>query len=258
MEYNNIFDVHAHYDDEKFNEDRYALISSLPDMGVKAVINASVDLKTAEKVLEFTEKYPHFYGAVGVHPENLEGLEDDYLARLAKLYTENPKIVAIGEIGLDYYWDIPKEPQQKVFEEQLRLAVELNAPVVIHDREAHADTMRLLKKYKPEKILLHCYSGSREMLREVMALNAYISLGGVVTFKNARVPVEVAEAVPVDKLMLETDCPYLAPVPFRGKRNSSEKIAFTAERIAEIKGIDTQELIDICTRNAEEFFDINQ
>lgn len=256
MNYSNIFDVHAHYDDEKFDEDREELLSSLPSMGVKAVINASVDLATAKRVVEFTEKYPFMYGAVGVHPENLEGLEADYLNRLGELYENNERIVAIGEIGLDYYWDIPKEPQQKVFEDQLKLALELNAPVVIHDREAHADTMRILKKYKPEKVLLHCYSGSAEMLKEVLKLGAFISMGGVVTFKNARVPVEVCEAVPVDRLLLETDCPYLSPVPFRGKRNSSEKIAYTAERIAEIKGMSPQELIDICTNNAIEFFNI--
>ena len=257
MSYNNIFDVHAHYDDEKFDEDRESFLSSLPQMGVKAVVNASVDLATAKKAIEFSEKYPFMYAAVGIHPENLEGLPENYLRTLADLYEKNKKVVAIGEIGLDYYWDIPKEPQLKVFEEQLKLAMELDAPVVIHDREAHADTMRILKKYTPKKVLLHCYSGSKEMLKEVMKLGAFISMGGVVTFKNARVPVEVAEAVPVDRLLLETDCPYLAPVPFRGKRNSSEKIAFTAEKIAEIKGMDTQNLIDITTRNAVEFFGIN-
>ena len=257
MSYNNIFDVHAHYDDEKFDEDRESFLSSLPRMGVKAVVNASVDIATAKKAIEFSEKYPFMYAAVGIHPENLEGLPENYLRILADLYEKNTKVVAIGEIGLDYYWDIPKEPQLKVFEEQLKLAMELDAPVVIHDREAHADTMRILKKYTPKKVLLHCYSGSKEMLKEVMKLGAFISMGGVVTFKNARVPVEVAEAVPVDRLLLETDCPYLAPVPFRGKRNSSEKIAFTAEKIAEIKGMDTQNLIDITTRNAVEFFGIN-
>lgn len=257
MSYNNIFDVHAHYDDEKFDEDRESFLSSLPRMGVKAVVNASVDIATAKKAIEFSEKYPFMYAAVGIHPENLEGLPENYLRILADLYEKNKKVVAIGEIGLDYYWDIPKEPQLKVFEEQLKLAMELDAPVVIHDREAHADTMRILKKYTPKKVLLHCYSGSKEMLKEVMKLGAFISMGGVVTFKNARVPVEVAEAVPVDRLLLETDCPYLAPVPFRGKRNSSEKIAFTAEKIAEIKGMDTQNLIDITTRNAVEFFGIN-
>ena len=257
MSYNNIFDVHAHYDDEKFDEDRESFLSFLPRMGVKAVVNASVDIATAKKAIEFTEKYPFMYAAVGIHPENLEGLPENYLRILADLYEKNTKVVAIGEIGLDYYWDIPKEPQLKVFEEQLKLAMELDAPVVIHDREAHADTMRILKKYTPKKVLLHCYSGSKEMLKEVMKLGAFISMGGVVTFKNARVPVEVAEAVPVDRLLLETDCPYLAPVPFRGKRNSSEKIAFTAEKIAEIKGMDTQNLIDITTRNAVEFFSIN-
>ena len=257
MSYNNIFDVHAHYDDEKFDEDRESFLSSLPRMGVKAVVNASVDIATAKKAIEFSEKYPFMYAAVGIHPENLEGLPENYLRILADLYEKNKKVVAIGEIGLDYYWDIPKEPQLKVFEEQLKLAMEIDAPVVIHDREARADTMRILKKYTPKKVLLHCYSGSKEMLKEVMKLGAFISMGGVVTFKNARVPVEVAEAVPVDRLLLETDCPYLAPVPFRGKRNSSEKIAFTAEKIAEIKGMDTQNLIDITTRNAVEFFSIN-
>lgn len=256
MSYNNIFDVHAHYDDEKFDEDRDELLASLPEMGVKAVVNASVDLATAKKAIEFSEKYTFMYAAVGVHPENLEGLTENYLDELASLYKNNKKVVAIGEIGLDYYWDIPKEPQLKVFEEQLKLSLELDAPVVIHDREAHADTMRILKKYAPKKVLLHCYSGSKEMLKEVLKLGAFISLGGVVTFKNARVPVEVCEAVPLDRLLLETDCPYLSPVPFRGKRNSSEKIAFTAEKIAEIKGMETQKLIDITTQNAEEFFSI--
>ncbi len=256
MSYSNIFDVHAHYDDEKFNEDREELLSSLPSMGVKGVVNASVDIATAKKAIEFSEKYPFMFAAVGIHPENLEVLEDNYLKVLGDLYENNKEVVAIGEIGLDYYWDIPKEPQLKVFEDQLKLAIELDAPVVIHDREAHADTMRILKKYTPKKVLLHCYSGSAEMLKEVMKLGAFISLGGVVTFKNARVPVEVCEAVPVDRLFLETDCPYLSPVPFRGKRNSSEKIAYTAERIAQIKGMDTQELIDITTKNAEAFFDI--
>ncbi len=256
MSYSNIFDVHAHYDDEKFDCDREELLSSLPELGIKAVVNASVDLATAKKAIEFTEKYPFMYAAVGVHPENLEGLEENYLNILGDLYENNKKVVAVGEIGLDYYWDIPKEPQLKVFEDQLKLAIDLDAPVVIHDREAHADTMRILKKYTPKKVLLHCYSGSAEMLKEVIKLGAFISLGGVVTFKNARVPVEVAESVPLDRLFLETDCPYLSPVPFRGKRNSSEKIAFTAERIAQIKGMDTQVLIDITTKNAEAFFGI--
>ena len=256
MELKNIFDVHAHYDDEKFNGDREELLSLLPSLGVSGVVNAAVDIKTSEKAIEFSEKYPFMYAAVGIHPENLEGLSDNYLDVLKKLYKENSKVVAIGEIGLDYYWDIPKEPQLRVFEEQLLLAKELGAPVVVHDREAHGDTMRLLKKHRLERVLLHCYSGSKEMLREVMATGAYISLGGTVTFKNARVPVEVAAEVPLDRLLLETDCPYLSPVPFRGKRNSSEKIAYTAEKIAEIRGMNPQELVDICADNARKFFDI--
>lgn len=256
MNLNNIFDVHAHYDDLQFDADRDELLLSLPDQGVVGVINASVDLDTAKKTVEYTQRYPFMYGAVGIHPENLDGLSNDYLQSLSDLYTQNSKIVAIGEIGLDYHWDIPREPQLKIFEEQLGLCVELNAPVVIHDREAHADTMRLLKKYKPKKMLLHCFSGSCEMLKEVINLGGFISLGGVVTFKNARVPVEVSKAVPMERLLLETDCPYLSPVPFRGNRNSSEKIAFTAQRIAQIKETDAQTLVNKCTENAKEFFSV--
>lgn len=252
----NIFDVHAHYDDESFDADRNELLASLPKQGITAVVNAAVDISTSEKAILYSEKYPFMYAAVGVHPENLKGLEPDYLKTLTKLYTQNEKAVAIGEIGLDYHWNIPRELQLEVFESQLRLSKELNAPVVIHDREAHADTLRLLKKYKPEKALLHCYSGSCEMLKEVIKLGAFISMGGVVTFKNARVPVEVCREAPLERLMLETDCPYLSPVPFRGKRNSSEKIAFTAQRIAELKELDAQTLIDICTENAKGFFSV--
>ena len=169
--------------------------------------------------------------------------------------SENKKIVAIGEIGLDYHWDIPKDKQTEVVKSQLKLANDLNMPVVFHDREAHGDSMELLRKYKP-KGLLHCYSGSTEMLKEVLKLGMYISLGGVVTFKNARVPVEVAKAVPVDRLLLETDAPYLAPVPCRGKRNDSSYISYIAEKIAEIKNMDTQELINITTENAKRMYGI--
>ena len=168
---------------------------------------------------------------------------------------KHPKVVALGEIGLDYHWDIPKDRQHRVFEEQLQLARELDVPVVIHDREAHGDVMEYIRRYHP-KGLMHCFSGSVEMLKEVMKLGMSISLGGTVTFKNARVPVEVAAAVPLDRLLLETDAPYLSPVPFRGKRNDSRNIAYTAERIAEIKGMDAQELIDITTENAKKLYGI--
>ncbi len=251
---NNIFDAHAHYDDKWFDEDRRSLLSSLPEKGVSYVVNAAVDLATAKTAIAYAEQYPHMYACAGIHPENLEGLADDYLDQLAALL-EHPRVVALGEIGLDYHWDIPRAEQNRVFEEQLRLALKLDVPVVIHDREAHGDTMALLRKYRP-KGLMHCFSGSVEMLKEVMRLGMSISLGGTVTFKNARVPVEVAAAVPLDRLLLETDAPYLSPVPFRGKRNDSSHIAYTAQKIAEIRGMDAQKLIDLTTENAKRLYGI--
>lgn len=251
---NNIFDAHAHYDDKWFDEDRDALLSSMPDRGVAYIMNASVDIATAKTAIGYAEKYPFMYACAGIHPENLEGLADDYLEQLAELL-RHPKVAALGEIGLDYHWDIPREPQKRVFEEQLRLAKELDVPVVVHDREAHADVMELLRKYRP-KGLMHCFSGSAEMLKEVVKLGMSISLGGTVTFRNARVPVEVAAAVPPDRLLLETDAPYLSPVPLRGKRNDSSNIAYTAERIAQIRGMEAQELINMTTENAKRLYGI--
>ncbi|MGN1131466.1 MAG: TatD family hydrolase, partial [Ruminococcus sp.] len=242
------------YDDEWFDNDRAELIEKLPSRGVCGVVTNATDLKNVNLVLELSEKFSYVYGTVGIHPECLENLPDDYLDRVAEI-SKNEKIVAIGEIGLDYHWDIPKDAQMKVVKEQLALANDLDMPVVFHDREAHGDTMELLRKYKP-KGLLHCYSGSTEMLKEVIKLGMYISLGGVVTFKNARVPVEVAKEVPLDRLLLETDAPYLAPVPFRGKRNDSSLIPYIAEKIAEIRGISPQELIDITTENAKRMYGI--
>ncbi len=252
----NIFDAHAHYDDSKFSEDRDEVIGAIEKNGVCGIVNASVDIPTAKTVFSYTQKHPIIYGAVGIHPENIKDLPEDYLEQLAKLYTENKKIVAIGEIGLDYYWDIPKEPQQKIFGEQLALVNELNAPVVIHDREAHGDTLEFLKKYQPKNALLHCYSGSAEFLKEILRLDCFISLGGTVTFKNARHSVEVASVVPLDRLLLETDAPYLSPVPFRGKRNQSDYIIYTATKIAELRGMSVQEILDITCENAKRFYRI--
>lgn len=255
MEFTNIFDAHAHYDDEKFSEDREKLLSELPSKGVVGVVNAAVDIVSAETALSYGEKYPFMYAAVGIHPENLEGLQEDYLDRLAKL-CEREKAVAIGEIGLDYYWDIERETQQRVFGEQLSLVNDLNAPVVIHDRDAHGDTLAFLKKYRPKKALLHCFSGSAELMRELMRLDCYISLGGTVTFKNARHSVEVAREVPIDKLLLETDAPYLTPVPFRGTRNDSSLILYTATKIAQIREMSVQEVLDKTAENAKYFYGI--
>ena len=251
---NNIFDAHAHYDDDWFSDDREELLASLPQKGVCGIVNAAVDLKTAEIAKSFAEKYEYMYFTVGFHPENLEDMPGDYIFKIQEML-KHPKAVALGEIGLDYHWDIEKNLQHKVFDEQLKLAKELDVPVVIHDREAHGDVMEYLRKYKP-KGLLHCFSGSVEMLKEVLKLGMSISLGGTVTYKNARVPVEVAEAVPLDRLLLETDSPYLSPVPQRGKRNDSSNIIYTATKIAEIKGMSTQKLLDITAENTRRLYGI--
>lgn len=253
--YNNIFDSHAHYDDGWFDADRDQLLEALPDKGVCGVVNNAVDLQSAAKAIGFAERYPYFYAAVGFHPENLEELPVDYLDKIAEL-TKHPKVVAIGETGLDYHWDIPKPLQQRVFEEQLKLSLDLEMPVVVHDREAHGDVFDLLRKYRPHA-LVHCFSGSVELMREAVRLGCYISLGGVVTFKNARHSLEVASEIPIDRLLLETDAPYMAPVPFRGKRCDSSMILYAAEKIAALRNMGIQELLDITADNARRFYDIH-
>ena len=250
-----IFDAHAHYDDDKFNEDREQVLALMPENGVGCIVNAAVDLATSQWALDYSKKYDFMYATVGIHPEVANDLPDDYIDTLRKL-AQDKKAVAIGEIGLDYYWDsVPRDIQKKVFIEQLELAKELDLPVVIHDRDAHGDTMEILRKYKPNG-LLHCFSGSVEMCKEVVKLGMSISLGGVVTFKNARHSVEVAEYIPLDRLLLETDAPYLSPVPFRGKRCDSTMIKYTAMRIAEIKGISMEKLLEATTENACKLYKI--
>jgi TatD DNase family protein len=191
---------------------------------------------------------------VGFHPENLDDVPSDYLDRLAQL-TQHKKVVAIGETGLDYYWDTPRDLQKRVFEQQLKLSLDLKMPIVVHDREAHGDTYELLRKYKP-KALIHCFSGSVELMREAVKMGMYLSLGGVVTFKNARHSVEVAAEVPLDRLLLETDAPYMAPVPFRGKRCDSSMIIYAAQKIAELRNLSVQEVLNITQENAKRFYEI--
>lgn len=253
--YRNIFDTHAHYDDEKFDEDRETLLDSLPSKGVINVINCGCDLSSSLKSIDFSEKYGYFYSAVGVHPSNICENSYDELEKIKALYS-HPKCVAVGEIGLEYHYDfVPKDKQLDIFERQLALANELDLPVIVHDREAHEDTMNLLRRYKPKGVV-HCFSGSVEMAKEVLKLGMYIGLGGAVTFKNARKPLEVAEMVPDDRLLLETDCPYMTPVPFRGQRNSSDLIAFSAEKIAEVRHTDPQQLIYRAAENAHSLFKV--
>ncbi len=250
---NNIFDSHAHYDSEAFDADRKELLSALPLQGVCGIVNCGSDMASSLKSLELADEFEFVYAACGIHPHEAEGCKDGYLSVLKKLCSE-AKCVAVGEIGLDYHYDFsPRDIQQKVFEDQLALAKELDLPVIIHDREAHEDTLNLLKKYKPRGVV-HCFSGSVEMAKEIVKLGMYIGLGGAVTFKNARKPREVAEYVPSDMLLIETDCPYMTPVPFRGKRCDSSFIPYTAEVIAEARGVTPQEILDLTRVNANKLF----
>lgn len=244
-----IFDAHAHYDDKAFAEDRDTLLASMPQKGVGKIVNAAIDISTSHWGISYSNQYDFLYTTVGIHPQCAAEVKPDYLDTLARLLQEK-RVVAIGEIGLDYYWDtVPKDTQRQIFTQQLVLAKELDVPVVVHDRDAHGDTLDLLKKYRP-KGLVHCFSGSVEMCREIVKLGMSISLGGVVTFKNARHSVEVAKDIPLNRLLLETDAPYLSPVPFRGKRCDSSMIIHTAEKIAEIRNTDKETIIDQTYINA--------
>ncbi len=248
-----IFDTHSHYDDEKFNEISQELLSELFDLGLEGIITCGCDINSSKNAIKLSEKYEKMYAAVGFHPECLPD-EEPNLTELEKLIKE-PKVVALGEIGLDYHWDTPKELQFKWFRAQLELANQLQIPVIIHDREAHADTLAFLNEFKPKGVM-HCFSGSREMATELLKIGLYIGIGGVVTFKNARKTVEVVEALPLDRLLLETDCPYLAPEPFRGKLCHSGHIAFTAKKIAEIKNLSEEEIRNASFQNAKRLFNI--
>ena len=251
----NIFDTHAHYDDEAFDEDREILLSSLNGRGVSLVIDCGCDAASSKKAIELSEKYDFIYAAVGIHPHEAEEAGENDLDEIRRLL-KHEKAVAIGEIGLDYHYDFsPRELQKEYFEKQIVLAKELDMPIIVHDREAHEDTLELLRKYKPKGVL-HCFSGSVESAKEIISLGMYIGLGGAVTFKNARKPLEVAKFVPLDRLLLETDAPYMTPVPFRGKRNDSSLIPYTAIKIAEVKGIAPQTVVNAANENGKRLFGI--
>ena len=248
-----IFDSHAHYDDKAFEADRDELLSKLFATDVCGIINVGCNMETSKLSVELAQKYPLIWSSVGIHPHETENIPENYLDNLAA-YLNHRKTVAIGEIGLDYHYDFsPREAQKMLFEEQLSLAKELDVPVIIHDREAHADTLELLKKYRPKGVV-HCFSGSVEMSEEIIKLGMYIGLGGAVTFKNAKNPVLVAKAAPLDRILLETDCPYMAPVPHRGTRCDSSMIKFTAEKITIERGISADELFKATNENAQQLF----
>lgn len=260
-----IFDTHAHYTASAFNADRDAVLSALPGKNVGLVIDCGTDLESSLASLALGERYPFLYSAVGIHPESL--IEEDSstvcrfggdwraeMAAIRPLY-ENPRVAAVGECGLDYHWPVPKDEQLALFEAQLQLALELDRPIIVHDREAHADTYALLKKYRPRGVV-HCYSGSAEDVKWLTAQGLYIGFGGVVTFRNARKALEAAAAVPADRLLIETDCPYMAPVPYRGKRNDSSLLTHVAATLAALRGVGPETLLTQTMANGRALFGI--
>lgn len=253
-----IFDTHAHYDDKQFDEDRDQILSSMQEQGVGTIVDASATVDSWERVLELTRRYSFVYGMIGVHPDEVGDLNEENFARMEQLLHEE-KIVAVGEIGLDYYWD--KEPevqnaQRYWFRRQMELARETNLPVIIHSRDAAADTMEVMKEVHAEEIpgVIHCYSYSREMAQEFIKMGYYIGVGGVVTFKNAKKLKETVEAIPLERILLETDCPYMAPEPHRGTRNDSSNIPFVIAKIAELKEITAEEVERVTEENAGRLF----
>lgn len=255
-----IFETHAHYDDKAFDQDRDTLLKSLPLQGIGTVINVSSDLSSVESTIGLMEKYEFVYGAIGIHPSDTAELTKENFTWLRE-QCFHKKTVAIGEIGLDYYWKEPeKEIQKKWFEQQLLLAQEVKLPVIIHSREAAKDTLDMMQALHAEKTggVIHCFSYTKEMAAEFLKLDFYFGIGGVVTFNNANKLKEAVSYIPMEKLLLETDSPYLAPVPNRGKRNSSLNIPYIAEKIGELKGISSEEVVEICKKNAERLFGIRQ
>ena len=254
-----LFDTHAHYDSHQFDSDRDAVLSALPGQGVELVVNPGCDLASSAKAVELAGQYPFLYAAVGVHPEDCGSWTDGDVDSLRSL-AARPKVVAIGEIGLDYYWkeNPPRPLQQQVFRAQMTLARELDLPVIVHDRDAHGDCMDIVREFPEVRGVFHCFSGSVEMAQELVRQGWMISFTGVLTYPNARKAVEAAQAVPLDRLMVETDSPYMAPVPHRGKRNHSGYVVHTCQRLAEIKGIDPEQCSRITLENGRRFFQISE
>ena len=260
-----IFDTHAHYTSHQFDEDRSALLSELPDRGVVGVVDCGTDYDSSRASLALADQYPYVYAALGIHPESI--IEEDastntrfggdWAAELAaiKPLFDHPKAVAVGECGLDYHWPIPKEAQLELFEAHLKLALELDKPIIVHDRKAHADVYALLKQYKPKGVV-HCFSGSAEDALMLAEQGIYIGFGGALTFKGAKRAVKAAAALPLERILLETDCPYMAPEPCRGRRCDSGLIAHTGEFLAEVRGVDPDVIFAATTENAKRLFGI--
>lgn len=257
--YNNIFDTHSHYTDDAFKLDSLALLDDIhTNNGVKLVMCATVDIQDSLNTLNLASKRDFIYCSAGIHPENLDNLQENYIELLENLVKENPnKIKAIGEIGLDYHYEgYNAELQKEVFISQMELAKKLNLPVIIHSRNACEDTLEILREYQGVKGVMHCYSYSNEVAKEILKLGYYISFTGVITFKNSKKSIKSLEVVPMDRLMLETDCPYMSPEPFRGQRCNSSMIYRMAEKVAEVKNLEPQQVLDITYQNGLKFFNI--
>ena len=250
-----IFDTHAHYDSEQFNEDREELLCSMEEQGVGTIVNVCASYASCERVTNMVQKYPFMYAAVGIHPDHVGSLNEETFAKMKELFSRD-KVIAVGEIGLDYYWDNESHDlQKKWFIRQLELARELDLPVLIHSRDAAADTMEIMKAHAEGlNGVIHCYSYSREMAQEYVKMGFYIGVGGVVTFKNGRKLKETVAEIPLESIVLETDCPYLAPEPYRGKRNHSAYIRYVAETSAEIKGVTYEEVVAQTEENARKMY----
>lgn len=253
-----IFDTHAHYDDERFNEDRDLLLKELNQNGISYILEVSASIESLDTSIELSQKYDFIYAALGVHPSDIDKMDESIIDKI-RVLSKNGKVVAIGEIGLDYYWDdSTRDLQKQWFERQIELAKELCLPIIIHDRDAHEDVINIIKKTDAKQVggIFHCFSGSSQMAMDMIKYNFYISIGGTVTFKNAKKVVEVVKEVSLDKLLIETDCPYLAPEPFRGKRNNSGHLVHIIQKIAEIKGISEAEVAETTLMNAKKLFKI--
>ena len=249
-----LFDTHAHLNDPAFDPDREELMNGLVDKGVGLVMNAGCSLESSRDIVNMTAKYPWLYGSVGSHPDSADEVNEEVIEEYRKL-CQNEKIKAIGEIGLDYYYeDIPRDIQQKAFRMQMQLAKEVDLPVIVHEREAHDDGMRIVKEFPKVTGVFHCYSGSAEMARQLVNMGWYIGFTGVLTFKNARKAVETAASIPLERIVIETDCPFMAPEPFRGKRNDPSYLYRMAERLAEIRGITPEEAAAATTENAKRLY----
>jgi TatD DNase family protein len=251
-----LFDTHAHYDDEAFDADREALLSAMPENGVELILVPGCSVPSSRRALELAARYPFIRAAVGIHPEDLADMAEGDLEQIETMAGE-PGCVAVGEIGLDYYWDAGrKEEQQVLFRRQIEIALARKLPVIVHDREAHGDSLDIVRRYPALRGVFHCYSGSAEMAEELLRRGWYLGFDGPITYKNARKALEVLEICPMDRILIETDSPYLSPVPRRGKRNDSRNLPYVAEKIAEIKGCTPQEAAAASLENGRRLFKI--